>query len=113
MEDVKIYGLCLERLKSQINKARLRPTNGGRIIIENYCTCNTEDLADILELFDLEDNSNETISEKLSDLAFTASILMKADLGFERNKEGQWCLCIFLPQPAARPLTIEPETVLT
>ena len=59
MEDVKIYGLCLERLKYQIGLAKEKSNNGEsltneRYLMESYHTSDIDDIIDILELYDLE-----------------------------------------------------------
>ena len=90
MDGVKIYGLCLERLKHQIGNAKKRTggTAPGPLLLECYNTGETEDIIDILELYDLEDHSPEQVREKLEDLAYTVSMLIREVLEFGFTEKG-------------------------
>jgi len=96
MEDAKIYGLCLERLKYQIERARREVVESaeGRVLIESYCTAETEDIVDILELYDLDDRTESGLREKLEDLAYTASVLMAETLEFGQDSAGNFGLYV-------------------
>lgn len=93
MEAAKIYGLCLERLNYQIRNAKNR-MNGrdwgemDSIILESYYTGNLEDIADILELYDLEERTIPALREKLDDLAYTVSVLTQEKLSFGFAENG-------------------------
>ncbi len=106
MENAKIYGLCLERLKHQIRNARTK-AGSGRMLIECYCSAEAEDIIDIMELYDIEERSDEALTDKLEDLAFTVSVLLKETLSFGRDGRGQWGLYLVLPDSASSPS--EPE----
>lgn len=93
MEGSKIYGLCLERLKYQIDNARLR-FGGARsrhaepVLLESYNTGDREDIIDILELYDIEEHTQERLREKLEELSYTASILLRETLMFDYTDKG-------------------------
>jgi hypothetical protein len=92
MEAAKIYGLCLERITHQIIHAKQR-INGGQqhnslILLESYNTGDIEDIIDILELYDIEVRTHEGLKEKLEDLAYTVSALMREVLFFDYTEEG-------------------------
>lgn len=92
MDGVKIYGLCLERLKHQIALATKRlegsAHESGYFLLESYKTDVLDDIVDILELYDLEDKTPELLREKLDDLAYTVSILLGHNLIFDYTGEG-------------------------
>ena len=91
-DSVKIYGLCLERLKQQIKNARNRATSKiytgtDHVLLESYNTGELEDIIDILELYDLEETTFESLKEKLDDLAYTVSVLIGETLTFGFSEE--------------------------
>jgi hypothetical protein len=92
MDEVKIYGLCLGRLKHQLNIARQRCTetsaSPGNILLESFNTSDIDDLIDILELYDIEDRSWEGLINKLDDLVQTVSALMRETFMFAITDEG-------------------------
>ena len=92
MDGVKIYGLCIERLKHQIVLAKKRLEGSGHgskyFLLESYNTGDLDDIVDILELYDLEDKTAELLTEKLDDLAYTVSILCGHTLIFDYTGEG-------------------------
>ena len=93
MEDVKIYGLCLERLKYQIGLAKEKSNNGEsltneRYLMESYHTSDIDDIIDILELYDLEGNTSSHLKEKLDELAYTVSLLIGEKITFGLTDEG-------------------------
>ena len=100
MDGVKIYGLCLERLKHQIALAKKRlEGNTPRtryFLLESYNTGVFDDIVDILELYDLEDKTPELLREKLDDLAYTVSILLGHTLIFDYTGEGHLGLYLSL-----------------
>jgi hypothetical protein len=101
MEAAKIYGLCLERIRHQILHAKQR-THGGRlhdvpILLESYNTGDIEDIIDILELYDIEERTHEGLEEKLEDLAYTVSELVREVLFFDYTEEGHMGLYLSLP----------------
>lgn len=87
MLDAKIYGLCLDRLKRQLSRAR--SLNQPRVQLESYCVTEIGDIVDVLELFDLEQQSQEALREKLDELALTISVLMDETLEFDRDESGE------------------------
>lgn len=87
MLDAKIYGLCLERIKHQIFNARTRGEK--KVLLETYCTAETGEIVDILELYDMEDKTDEGLWEKLSELAFTVSVLIGHKLEFGYGPDGE------------------------
>jgi len=100
MDGVKIYGLCLERLKHQIALAKKR-LEGNTLctryfLLESYNTGVFDDIVDILELYDLEDKTPELLREKLDDLAYTVSILLGHTLIFDYTGEGHLGLYLSL-----------------
>jgi len=93
MDEVKIYGLCIERLKFQIRNAKERfsegaPFSAEHILLESYNTGDPEDLIDILELYDTDGRSFEAVREKLDELAYTVSILCRETLTFGMTERG-------------------------
>lgn len=94
MDDaVKIYGLCLERLKHQIGNARKRAddkvlSQDDRILLESYQTGDIDEIVDILELYDIGERTTDALREKLDDLAFTVSALTFETLSFGFTGEG-------------------------
>lgn len=100
MEAAKIYGLCLERITHQIMNAKQRVNEerqgNGQVLLESYNTGDTEDIIDILELYDIETRTNEGLKEKLEDLAYTVSALMREVLFFDYTEEGHMGLYLSL-----------------
>jgi hypothetical protein len=106
MEGVKIYGLCLERLKHQITKARQRAENGAvqgeaRIVLECYNTGEIDEIIDILELYDVEDRTQANVREKLEELAYTVYELLRQTLLFDYTDEGHLGLYLALHEGSA------------
>ncbi|MEW6409810.1 MAG: hypothetical protein AB1488_06825 [Nitrospirota bacterium] len=95
IDGLKLYGLCLGRLRYQIGVARSRakkePLN-GRILLESYNTGDIDDIIDILELYDVEDKNYETLIEKLKELADDVSLFMNETVEFGFSDEGYLCL---------------------
>ncbi len=106
MEGVKIYGLCLERLRHQIKNAKER-TGGGiaahqdPFLLECYNTGEPEDIIDILELYDVQDRTREEVNEKRDDLAYTVSELVRETLLFYYTEEGHLGLYLALHEESA------------
>lgn len=93
MEGVKIYGLCLERLRHQINLARARGAAPGEpAVLESYNTGDIDEIIDILELYDIEHETPDALMEKLEDLAYSASLLVKEKIEFGFNGRGHLCI---------------------
>lgn len=92
MEAVKIYGLCIERLKYQIKVAkqriRVEEYPAEIVLLESYNTGDLEDIVDILELYDLEERTTKALGEKLDGLAYTVSILTRESLSFGFTDKG-------------------------
>lgn len=101
MEGSKIYGLCLERLKYQIDNARVRfggalSRHTDLVLLESYNTGDREDIIDILELYDLEEHTPERLNEKLEELSYTASLLLRETLMFDYTDKGHLGLYLAL-----------------
>jgi hypothetical protein len=96
MLEAKIYGLCLERLRHQINKAKEKGSISGDYLLEGYNTGDIDDIIDILELYDLEERSYDGLMQKLDDLAYTVSVLTQEKLFFDFTEEGHLGLYITL-----------------
>lgn len=91
MDDAKIYNVCLMRVKFQITNAKQRLNNtfhSGGIILESYNTGDLEEIIDILELYDLDDRTPEGLSQKLEDLAYTVSVLVREKIVFDYDLKG-------------------------
>lgn len=92
MDDAKIYNVCLMRVKHQITNAKQRVADDvnhqGRIILESYNTGDAEDIIDILEIYDIENRTAEGLREKLEDLAYTVSMLVKEKIVFDYDEKG-------------------------
>ena len=93
MEDVKIYGLCLDRLKYQIVNAKKKvngdaPYSQDRFLLESYNTADIDDIIDILELYDVEDSTSNFVREKLEELADTVSLLLRETISFNITDDG-------------------------
>ncbi len=93
-ENLKLYGICLERLRHQLKGARERTGKEacGRVVLEGYRTGEVEEIIDILELYDLEDRRPETLARKLDDLAKDVSMLVREAVEFGYDDNGELCL---------------------
>lgn len=109
MDAAKIYGLCLERLKHQIRRAKERREDASqacRMVLEGYRTADLEEIVDLLELYDME-RTGPALAEKLEDLAFTASVLTREELSFGYDAQGHLCLYLALPAFEDAPVRLE------
>ncbi|HET6515891.1 MAG TPA: hypothetical protein VFG09_12080 [Thermodesulfovibrionales bacterium] len=100
-DEVKIYGLCLIRLRHQIDRAKAQGLSQGlqgegRILLESYNSGAIEDIIDILELYDVEEQTVRAVREKLDDLAYTVSVLTGEELSFDFSDEGHLGLYLAL-----------------
>lgn len=106
MDDAKIYNVCLQRVKFQITNAKQRLSDtfssGGRVALESYNTGDLDDIIDILEIYDLDDRTPKGLSEKLEDLAYTVSVLVREKIVFDYDQKGN--LGLYLELKAARPV---------
>ncbi len=88
-KDMKLYGLCLERLSHQVENAKRRAGNpSGCVVIEGYGTGDIEEIIEILELYDLPGRSRETLDKKLEELAEDASLFVKGgrvEFGYDES----------------------------
>jgi hypothetical protein len=116
-DDAKIYNVCLQRVKFQIENAlkRLNANSAnsanlanlansaysGRIALESYQTNDIEEIVDILELYDLDDRTEEGLREKLDDLAYTVSILARETVVFDYDDRGSLALFLVVNQEEA------------
>jgi len=106
MEGAKIYGLCLERLRHQITKAKERAEKyaadgSSGMLLESYNTGELDDIIDILELYDLKDRTFSEANEKLEDLAYTVSELTRERIMFGYTDEGHLGLYLVLNKEAS------------
>jgi hypothetical protein len=97
MEEVKIYGLCLERLRYQITNARKRINGQDRFLLECYNTGEIDDIIDILELYDVAEKTQEHLGRKLDELAYTASLLVRESVTFDYTDDGHLGLYWIIP----------------
>jgi uncharacterized protein (AIM24 family) len=105
-DELKIYGLCLQRLNHQIGIAKGRVNSPalegtGEVLLESYETGAVEEIIDILELYDVEAQTLEAVREKLDDLACTVSVLTGERLFFDYTGEGHLGLYLTLEDRAA------------
>jgi hypothetical protein len=91
-EGFKLYGVCLERLKHQINTARSRADGSERVVLESYCTGDADEIIDILEIYDIADSSTAAVMEKLKELAGDVSLMVRELVEFDLSPEGHLCL---------------------
>jgi hypothetical protein len=105
MDEAKIYNVCLQRVKFQITNAKQRLNggipSGGRLILESYNTGDIRDIVDILELYDLDDQAPDGLAEKLEDLAYTVSVLVKEKIAFDYDAKGNLGLYLLLKEKAS------------
>jgi hypothetical protein len=109
MEEIKIYGLCLGRLKYQIANAKKKLHNDAsfvkdRFLLESYNTAEIDDIIDILELYDVEERSLTYIREKLEELAYTVSLLLHETLTFDFTNDGHLGLYLLTHKEIPSPL---------
>ncbi len=97
MEEVKIYGLCLERLRYQITNAGKRINGQGRFLLECYNTGEIDDIIDILELYDVTEKTQEHLRRKLDEVAYTASLLVQESVTFDYTDDGHLGLYWIIP----------------
>jgi hypothetical protein len=116
MEEVKIYGLCLERLSYQIGMAK-KKVNGdsllvqNRFLLESYNTADIDDIIDILELYDVEERTSNHVKEKLEELAYSVSLLLQEKLSFNLTHDGHLGLYLFTCDESLSTLTQETVNV--
>ncbi len=111
MEDVKIYGVCLMRLAHQLKIAEQKVASNGaydRFLLESYCTGDIDEIVDILELYDLEEHTGAALREKLQELAYTVSLLIRKTIAFDYTEEGHLGLYLVVAEGAGN----EAEPVL-
>ena len=92
-EGFKLYGLCLERLKHQIELAKARYRENPHIFnfivtLECYRTGDVDEIVDILELYNIDSDNMETVMERLEDLARDASLLVRDTVEFGFSDDG-------------------------
>lgn len=118
MTNAKIYGLCLERLRYQIENAKRKAKDSphyshnshNSVLLESYYTGELEDIIDILELYDLKERTFQNVLEKLDDLASTVSALTCKTLAFDFTHEGHLGLYLFLDTPSAKPCIVHGDS---
>ncbi|MHB8883151.1 MAG: hypothetical protein ACYC69_16790 [Thermodesulfovibrionales bacterium] len=96
MDDAKIYNVCLQRVKFQITNAKKRLAAGtaarDAMILESYNTGDPGEIIDILEIYDLEDHTPQGLKEKLRDLAYTVSVMVRDTIAFDYDDKGHLAL---------------------
>ncbi|MBF0541033.1 MAG: hypothetical protein HQK91_06250 [Nitrospirae bacterium] len=98
IEGVKIYGVCMERLDHQIKLAKARlasnpaAAKNGIMVLESYNTGDMDDIIDILELYDLPDDTMDAVLNKLEEVAMSVSILARETINFDFCEKGYLCL---------------------
>lgn len=101
-ENLKLYGVCVERLKHQLVLAKKRV--GDRVVekevLEGYRTGDIEELIDILELYDIDEKSAEAFQNKLEDLAHDVSLFIKETIEFGYDDDGNLTLYWRIKKPA-------------
>jgi hypothetical protein len=115
MEEVKIYGLCLERLRYQIGNAKKKVTGDAqaipeRILLESYNSADLDDIIDILELYDVEDRTENQVRERLEELAYTVSLFLRDTLTFDVTNDGHLGLYLLTGDESLRRLELETVT---
>jgi hypothetical protein len=106
MEEIKIYGICLERLNHQIKIAKERVEDEthqyqDRCLLECYNTGELDDIIDILELYDVDEKTFEQVKEKLEELSYTVSVLTHETLTFDFTQNGHLGLYLSLHNQSA------------
>jgi hypothetical protein len=100
MDDAKIYNVCLQRVKFQITNAKKRLDGfappEGKLILESYQTSDIDEIIDILEIYDLDRHTRGGLDEKLEDLAYTVSVLVKETVAYEYDEKGNLGLYVIL-----------------
>lgn len=117
MDELKIYNVCLQRVKFQISNARQR-LNGtepsdNMVQLESYNTADLDDIIDILELYDLDNHTHEGLREKLDDLAYTVSVLVKEKMAFDYDEKGNLGLFLILDRRTAEALNVQAESLVS
>lgn len=109
VEGAKVYGLCLERLEFQIKNALARISKDSSLynpdkgfVLESYCTSDIDEIIDLLEIYDVTDRKRETVMAKLSEIAYSASILLGETLRFDFCEEGFLCIYLILKKSAEK-----------
>jgi uncharacterized linocin/CFP29 family protein len=92
LDNFKLYGLCVERLKHQLALAKKRVRASDRIVLEGYQTADIDEIIDVLELYDIEEKTLEKLQEKLEDLAHDVSLFIKETIEFGYDDNGNLCL---------------------
>jgi len=115
MKEIKIYGLCLERLRYQISNAKKKVNNDtspfqDRSLLESYNTADIDDIIDILELYDVEERSLQYVNEKLEELAYTVSLILSETLTFDLTNSGHLGLYLIIHKENLIPLSRETVT---
>lgn len=102
MDEAKIYNVCLQRVKFQITNAKQRLSSNtysdARLVLESYNTGDIAEIIDILELYDLEEHTRTGLTEKLDDLAYTVSVLVKDKISFDYDEKGNLGIYLLLKQ---------------
>ena len=109
LQDFKLYGLCIMRLRHQIQRAldsgRMRD---GRVELESFCTAETDEIVDLLELYDLEDRTRAGLMEMLGELAADASLFVSGQIEFAFNEESELSLYLLAEEAEARSWEMQP-----
>jgi hypothetical protein len=104
MKQMRIYGICLERLSHLIRKARTRLTGKGHwswVILESYNTGDLDDIVYILELCDIEEHTQRGLRKELAYLASVLSEATGETLSFGYCEKGHLGLYLTVGNEAA------------
>lgn len=102
LENFKLYGVCVERLKHQLSLARKRVGDRivDRVVLEGYQTGDIDEIIDILEFYDIEAKTPAALQSKLEELAHDVSLFIKETIEFGYDDNGNLCLYWRMKKPA-------------
>ncbi|TAN40711.1 MAG: hypothetical protein EPN25_06705 [Nitrospirae bacterium] len=115
MDEAKIYNVCLQRVKFQITNAKKRlaasHVTADAMVLESYNTGDLVEIIDILEIYDLEDHTPQGLKEKLQDLAYTVSVMVRDTIAFDFDDKGHLALYWVVEDAAAVTVTENEEAL--
>ena len=102
LENFKLYGVCVERLKHQLANARKRVGDRvvDRVVLEGYQTGDIDEIIDLLEFYDIEEKTPEALQDKLEDLAHDVSLFVKEIIEYGYDDNGNLCMYWRMKKPA-------------
>ena len=101
LENFKLYGVCVERLKHQLANARKRVGDRvvDRVVLEGYQTGDIDEIIDLLEFYDIEEKTPEALQGKLEDLAHDVSLFVKEIIEYGYDDNGNLCMYWRMKKP--------------